>query len=172
MLTLLKTVAEQRPVRQDNKHPKTTQRKVVKVKRGSSNLLQRLLVWFWFTITVGMMARLGDDFRLYLDLRQRNGQLQSELQMLDHQISLLQNKLRYLYTSDGIRLVRRTQFYKSSGEKLFVFEDGLPPISVMDLLAGGFEEWGVNKRAGKPERNRWLVRLSRHWQRLRSEQRY
>lgn len=115
------------------------------------------------------MARLGDDFRLYLDLRQRNGQLQSELQMLDHQISLLQNKLRYLYTSDGIRLVRRTQFYKASGEKLFVFEDELPPISVMDLLAGGFEEWNVDGRTGKPEQNRWLVLLSRHWQRLQSE---
>ncbi len=159
-------------MRQDNKHPKTTQRKVVTMKRGSSNLRQKLAAWFLFTITVGMMARLGDDFRLYLDLRQRNHQLQLELQMLDHQISLLQNKLRYLYTPDGIRLVRRTQFYKASGEKLFVFEDEMPPISVMDLLAGGFEEWGVNERAGKPERNRWLARLSRHWQRLRSEQRY
>lgn len=142
------------------------------MKRESSNLWQRLLVWIWFAFTVGMMARLGEDFRLYLDLRQQNRQLQSELQMLDHQISLLQNKLRYLYTSDGIRLVRRTQFYKTTGEKLFVFEDELPPISVMELLAGGFEEWGMSKRTGKSERNRWLVRLSRHWQRLRSERRY
>lgn len=139
------------------------------MRRQLPNLWQRFLVGIWFAVVVGMAARLGDDFRVYSSLRQQCRELQSELQMLDRQIAVLQNKLRYLYTPDGIRLVQRTQFYKADGEKLFVFEDGLPPIGIMDLLAGGFEEWNAHERTGKPERNRWLVRLSRHWQRLRSE---
>ncbi|MCX7643165.1 MAG: hypothetical protein N2116_05095 [Armatimonadetes bacterium] len=139
------------------------------MRRLEPDLKQRLLVGLWFAIVVGMTARLGDDFRLYSRLRQQRCELQLELQNLDHQLAVLQNKLRYLHTPDGIRLVRRIQFHKASGEKLFVLEDGLPPISIMDLLAGGFEEWNTDERAGKPERNKWLFRISRHWQRLRGE---
>lgn len=132
-------------------------------------LWQRLLVGIWFAFIVGMTARLGDDFRLYSHLRQQHFQLQLELQTLNHQLAILQNKLRYLYTPDGVRLVQRMQYQGTSGEKLFVLEDELPPISIMDLLAGGFEEWNTGERTGKTERNRWLVLISRHWQRLRSE---
>lgn len=139
------------------------------MRRQLPDLWQRFLVGIWFAVIVGMTARLGDDFRVYSGLRQQTRELQSELQVLDRQLAILQNKLRYLYTPDGIRLVQRTQFQKSEGEKLFVLEDGLPPIGIMDLLAGGFEEWNKGERRGKTERNMWLVRLSRHWQRLRSE---
>ncbi|MEZ8220424.1 hypothetical protein GG496_000591 [Candidatus Fervidibacteria bacterium JGI MDM2 JNZ-1-D12] len=139
------------------------------MRRQLPNLWQRLLVGIWFAVIVGMTARLGDDFRLYSELRQQRRQLQSELQTLDHQLAILKNKLRYLYTPDGVRMVQRMQFQRTGGEKLFVFEDGLPPMGIMELLAGGFEEWDSDGRTGKTERNRWLVRLSRHWQRLRSE---
>ncbi|MCX7643656.1 MAG: hypothetical protein N2116_07625, partial [Armatimonadetes bacterium] len=119
------------------------------MRRQLSNLWFRLLVGIWFAIIVGITARLGDDFRLYSYLRQRRCELQSEIQMLDRQLAVLQNKLRYLYTPDGVRLVQRTRFHKTDGEKLFVLEDELLPISIMDLLAGGFEEWSTDERTGK-----------------------
>lgn len=148
---------------------KPSERKVELMRRRLPNLWQRFLVGIWFASVVGMTARLGDDLRLYSELRQQRHQLQQELQALDHQLAILQNKLRYLYTPDGVRLVRRMQFHRASEEKLFVFEDGLPPIGITELLAGGFEEWNSDARTKEPERNRWLVRLSRHWQRLRGE---
>jgi hypothetical protein len=54
-------------------------------------------------------------------------------------------------------------------ERLLVFEEGLPPISILELLSGGFEEWSASEKPIQQERNKWLVRISRHWQRLRSE---
>ncbi len=144
-------------------------KEVVLMRRQMTNFWHRFAVGVWFAIVVGMTARLGDDFRVYSELRQRCRELQAELQALDRQLAILQNKLHYLYTPDGVRLVQRMQFNGTNGEKLFVFEDGLPPMGIMELLAGGFEEWVLDGRTGKTKRNRWLVRLSRHWERLRSE---
>lgn len=132
------------------------------------SLLQRVLVGLWFAVIVGITARLGEDICLYATLRQNRLQLQRELQMLNHQATVLQNKLRYLYTPDGIRWVQRSQLMGVGNEKIFVLEDGLLPISMTELLPGGFEEW-EEKKVQQPRKNRWLVRLSRHWQRLRSE---
>jgi hypothetical protein len=139
------------------------------MRERSLNLWQRFLLGLWFATLVGMTARVGEDFRLYASLRQQRLQLQSELQRLDREVSILQNKLRFLHTPEGARLVQRAQFYGTEKERLLVFEEGLPPISILELLSGGFEEWSASEKPNHQERNRWLVRISRHWQRLRSE---
>ncbi|MGQ9463919.1 MAG: hypothetical protein ACUVTP_12295 [Candidatus Fervidibacter sp.] len=132
-------------------------------------LLQRLFAWFWFAVLTGTMARLGDEIRLYSTLRCQRRELQSELQRLDQQITVLQNKLRFLYTPEGVGLVQRTQLSGTGKEKLLVFEDGLPPISILDLLPGGLEEWNKDRESKVSKRNRWLVSIPRHRQRLRNQ---
>ncbi|MCS3920405.1 hypothetical protein Q2T83_09815 [Fervidibacter sacchari] len=139
------------------------------MKQRSLNLWQRFLLGLWFATLVGMTARVGEDFRLYVALRQQRLQLQSELQRLDREVTILQNKLRFLHTPEGVRLVQRAQLLGTEKERLLVFEEGLPPISILELLSGGFEEWNAGGKVNQQERNRWLVRISRHWQRLRSE---
>ncbi|MCS7265404.1 MAG: hypothetical protein NZ805_11285 [Armatimonadetes bacterium] len=130
---------------------------------------QRVLLGLWFAVVVGITARLGEDFRSYVALRNESLQLQAELESLDHKINVLQNKLRYLYTPEGVRLVQRLQLVGTSEEeKILVFEEDLFPISLIELLPGGFEEWDEKKFLNRKP-NRWLARLSRHWQRLRSE---
>ncbi|MDW8030070.1 MAG: hypothetical protein RMK94_16960 [Armatimonadota bacterium] len=131
-------------------------------------LWQRVLVGLWFSVVVGLTARLSEDVRLYAVLRQERLQLQLELQRLKHQTIVLQNKLRYLYTPEGERLVYKSQLVGVNGEKIFVLEGDFLPIGIMDLLPGGFEEWD-EKKVQTPKANRWLTRLSRNWQRLRSE---
>lgn len=138
------------------------------MREGSIDLRQRLLVGFWFVTLVGMMAGLSDDLRLLSSLHHWHLQMKRESQRLDREIAVLQNKLRYLYTPEGVQSVRRTQFLTDRG-RLLVFEDGLPPIGVVELLPGGFEEWNASGKVNLRERNRWLVRVSRYWQRLKAE---
>jgi len=133
------------------------------------NLWQRLLLGLWFAVLVGMTARVGEDFRLYTALRQQSLQLHSELQRLDREVAILQKKLRFLHTPEGVQLVQRARLWGTEKERLLVFEEGLPPISILELLSGGFEEWSASENHNQQERNKWLVRISRHWQRLRSE---
>lgn len=154
---------------QDNEHPRTLKRERKKMSGKFRTSLQRLLVGLWFAMLTGMTARLGDEIRLYSALRLQRSELQSELQRLNHQVTVLQNKLRFLYTPEGIGLVQRTQLSGTGKERLLVFEDGLPPISILDLLPGGFEEWNKDGESKVSKRNRWLVSISRHWQKLRSQ---
>lgn len=156
-------------MRHDNKHSKIAFKKGVEaMKQKLSNLWQRFLLGLWFAMIVGMTARLGEDIRLYTSLRQQRVQIQSELQRLKYQVTVLQNKLRYLYTMEGVQLVQRANLSPVGNEKIFVLEGSLPPIGIMDLLPGGFEEWDENQ-VQRTKTNRWLANLSRHWQHLRSE---
>jgi hypothetical protein len=148
---------------------KPKRKEVEAMRRRSLSIWQRFLLGLWFATLVGMTARVGEDFRLYAALRQQSHQLHSELQRLDREVAILQNKLRFLHTPEGVRLVQRAQLWGAGEERLLVFEEGLPPISILELLSGGFEEWSASEKPNHQERNRWLVRISRHWQRLRSE---
>jgi hypothetical protein len=148
---------------------KPKRKEVEAMRRRSLSIWQRFLIGLWFATLVGMTARVGEDFRLYAALRQQSHQLRSELQRLDREVAILQNKLRFLHTPEGVRLVQRAQLWGAGEERLLVFEEGLPPISILELLSGGFEEWSASEKPIQQERNKWLVRISRHWQRLRSE---
>ncbi len=138
------------------------------MERQPKKLWQKALVGLWFAVVVGMMARLGEDFRLLAALRQEKQQLQEENRRLNHRLIVLQNKLRFLSTPEGVRMVKKMQLMVGNGEKIFVLEEGFFMIGVMDLLPGGFEEW-QEKKFQHPKTNRWLVRLFRFQQRLRSE---
>ncbi len=128
-----------------------------------------LLLGLWFAAVVGLVAGLGDSIRLYAALRSQRQQLQAEVQRLQRELTVLQNKLAFLNTPEGIRLVQRAQCVNGDGEKLLVVERGLPLVSLMDLIPGGIEEWHDSGQRRASLRNRWLVRLSRHWQRLRGD---
>ncbi len=126
-----------------------------------------LAVWLWFAVVIGMTVRIGDAVRVWSLYRTQRLQLQKELRRLQKEITVLENKLRFLYTPEGVRFVQRAQYVGTDNERLFVIENGLPPISIIDLLPGGLEEWHDDGQRPASWRNRWLTRLSRHWQHLR-----
>ncbi len=126
-----------------------------------------LAVWLWFAVVIGMTVRIGDAVRVWSVYRTQRLQLQKELRCLQKEITVLENKLRFLYTPEGVRFVQRAQYVGADNERLFVIENGLPPISIIDLLPGGLEEWHDDGQRPASWRNRWLTRLSRHWQHLR-----
>ncbi len=124
-----------------------------------------LLVWVWFVSLVGLTARLGDNVRLYATLRQQRQQGEVALQRVKRQVVILQNKLRYLHTPEGVGLVQRAQFWGTDKEQLLVLDGMLFPFSIIELLPGGFEEWQNADRHAQSLCEGWRKRLSRHWHR-------
>ncbi|GBC97520.1 hypothetical protein HRbin17_00007 [bacterium HR17] len=105
----------------------------------------------WFALVLGLTARLGDEVRVYAALRAQRHHMAQTVAVLRHRVRLLENKLRYLHTPDGVQFVRRLQGVAPANERLFIFPDGLPlPADIVDLLPGGLEEWHNNATAGSP----------------------
>lgn len=136
--------------------------------KGNRRNLWTWLEWgLWFALSVGLMARLGDEMRAYAVLRQQRLDVTAEVERLQRKVQLLQNKLHYLQMPDGIRLAQRLHGVASKGEKVLIFiDDKLPPIDIVEFLPGGLEEWHAERHQPLQDRNRWLKRLSRHWQSL------
>lgn len=95
----------------------------------------------WFALVLGLTARLGDEVRLYCQLRERRLQAEREVAALRWQVRLLKNKLRYLHTPEGIRFARRLQGIAEGDEHLFILDGVMPFADIVDLLPGGLEEW-------------------------------
>jgi hypothetical protein len=107
----------------------------------------------WFALVMGLTARLGDEVRLYCQLRERRLQAEREVATLRRQVRLLENKLRYLHTPDGIRFAHRLQGIAQGGERLFVLDGVTPFTDIVELLPGGLEEW-QNAQPSPPQRHR------------------
>ncbi len=95
----------------------------------------------WFALMMGLTARLGDEVRLYCQLRERRLQAEREVVTLRRQVRLLQNKLDYLRTPEGMQFARRLQGIAKDNERLFVLDGAMPFSDIVDLLPGGLEEW-------------------------------